>query len=71
MGRGCVLLPRYSTMTANEFYSKKVRLGDTVMYRGHEVTVLNALTVSSDKQGKAMKVEIAKDVWVDVDEIEI
>lgn len=58
-------------MTASEFYSKRVRLGDTVMYRGHEVTVLNALTVSSDKQGKAMKVEIAKDVWVDVEEIEL
>ncbi|MBQ1422464.1 MAG: hypothetical protein IIY97_06835 [Firmicutes bacterium] len=48
-----------------------MKIGDTVMYRGHEVTVLNALTVSSDKQGKAMKVEIAKDVWVDVEEIEI
>ena len=58
-------------MTASEFYAKKVRLGDKVMYRGHEVTVLNALTVSSDKQGKEMRVEIAKDVWVDVSEIEI
>lgn len=64
-------LTNFYGMTASEFYSKKVRLGDKVMYRGHEVTVLNALTVSSDKQGKAMKVEIAKDVWVDVEEIEI
>ena len=58
-------------MTASEFYSKRVKIGDTVLFRGERVTVLNALTVSSDKQGKAMKVEIAKDVWVDVDEIEL
>lgn len=58
-------------MTASEFYSKRVKIGDTVLFRGERVTVLNALTVSSDKQGKAMKVEIAKDVWVDVNEIEI
>ena len=57
-------------MTASEFYSKKVRLGDKVMYRGHAVEVLNALTVSTDKGGKDMKVEIAKDVWVDVEEID-
>ena len=58
-------------MTASEFYAKKVRLGDKVMYRGHEVTVLNALTVSTDKGGKDMKVEIAPDVWVGVEEIEV
>ena len=57
-------------MTASEFYSKKVRLGDKVMYRGHAVVVLNALTVSTDKGGKDMKVEIAKDVWVGVDELD-
>ena len=57
-------------MTASEFYSKKVRLGDKVMYRGHEVTVLNALTVGTDRHGLVMKVEIAKDVWVDIAEIE-
>lgn len=56
-------------MTASEFYSKRVKIGDTVLFRGARVTVLNALTVSSDKQGKEMKVEIAKGVWVDVEEI--
>jgi len=58
-------------MTASEFYSKRVKIGDTVTFRGARVTVLNALTVSSDKQGKEMRVEIAKDVWVDVSEIEL
>ena len=58
-------------MTASEFYAKKVRLGDKVMYRGHEVTVLNALTVSTDKSGRDMRVEIAPDVWVGVEEIEV
>jgi len=58
-------------MTASEFYSKRVKIGDTVLFRGESVTVLNALTVSTDKQGKAMKVEIADGVWVDVNEIEI
>ena len=57
-------------MTASEFYSKRVKIGDTVMFRGHEVTVLNALTVGTDRHGLVMRVEIAKDVWVDVDEIE-
>ena len=57
-------------MTASEFYSKRVKIGDTVLFRGHEVTVLNALTVGTDRHGLVMRVEIAKDVWVDVDEIE-
>lgn len=58
-------------MTASEFYSKRVKIGDTVLFRGERVRVLNAMTVSTDKQGKDMRVEIAKDVWVDVEEIEI
>lgn len=58
-------------MTASEFYSKRVKIGDVVRYRGHDVQVLNALTVSTDKQGKDMRVEIAKGVWVDVNEIEL
>ena len=58
-------------MTASEFYSKRVKIGNTVTFRGQRVQVLNALTVSSDKQGKEMRVEIAKGVWVDVSEIEI
>lgn len=58
-------------MTASDFYAKRVKIGDTVLFRGARVTVLNALTVSTDKGGRDMKVEIAKDVWVDVEEIEI
>ena len=58
-------------MTASEFYSKRVKIGDVVTSRGERVRVLNAMTVSTDKQGKDMRVEIAKGVWVDVDEIEI
>ena len=58
-------------MTASEFYSKRVKIGDVVTFRGERVRVLNAMTVSTDKQGKDMRVEIAKGVWVDVSEIEI
>lgn len=58
-------------MTASEFYSKRVKIGDVVTFRGERVRVLNAMTVSTDKRGKDMRVEIAKGVWVDVNEIEI
>lgn len=57
-------------MKASEFYARLVKIGDTVLFRGERVTVLNAMTVSTDKGGKDMKVEIADGVWVDVEEIE-